>query len=163
MRIKLLAFLVCLSFISRLSIAQVPASLNYQGILKNSDGTLVSNNTYSLTFKIYETESGSSEIWSETQSITVTDGMFTVLLGTVNALNISFDKQYWLGISINGGQELTPRTKLTSVPYSFNTRSIPDSIVTSGKIAEFAVTTAKIDTTSADTGQALIFNGSAVT
>ena len=143
--------------------AQVPDIISYQGILKNTDGSLVSDGTYSITFKIYESETGSTEIWSEIQSVSISDGLVNVNLGDVTALNISFDTQYWLGITIAGGTELSPRTKLTSVPYSLNAKNISDSTVTTAKIADEAVTTAKISTAGASSGQALIYDGSLVT
>ena len=143
--------------------AQVPDIISYQGILKNTDGSLVSDGTYSITFKIYESETGSTEIWSEIQSVSISDGLVNVNLGDVAALNISFDTQYWLGITIAGGTELSPRTKLTSVPYSLNAKNISDSTVTTAKIADEAVTTAKISTSGASSGQALIYDGSSVT
>ncbi len=82
-------------------LAQIPQTISYQGLLKDNSGNLI-NGTQSLTFKLYETETNGSAIWSETQSIDVEEGIFSMILGKVTPLNISFDKKYWLGISING-------------------------------------------------------------
>ena len=46
MNTKSFLLLSCLFILPCLLIAQVPAILNYQGVLKNTDGTLVSDNTY---------------------------------------------------------------------------------------------------------------------
>jgi len=173
MKVKFISAICFLLFGAQFSFAQIPSTISYQGVLKNADGTLVTDNTYSLTFKLYESETGGSEIWSEIQSVSVSTGIFNVILGSVTPFTVSFDKQYWLGISINSDPEASPRIKLSSVPYSLNTLSIPDSIVSTGKIIDGAVTNSKIaDTTltaekinssGADSGQALIFNGSDVT
>ncbi|MCD6417738.1 hypothetical protein J7M00_03030 [bacterium] len=36
-----------------------------------------------MTFRLYETESGGSPIWSETQMATTAGGLFTVMLGSI--------------------------------------------------------------------------------
>ncbi len=79
----------------------------------------------------------------ETQSVDVKDGVFNVILGTVTPLNISFDKQYWLGISISG-TELEPRVELTSSAYSLNAKTVEDSSITTEKIVDGAVTQNKL-------------------
>src|SRR5206468_924397 len=33
---------------------------------------------------------------------------------------LDFSKTYWLGVSVDGGAEMTPRTSLTSVPYALH-------------------------------------------
>ncbi|MFC1725635.1 hypothetical protein ACFL4T_08405 [candidate division KSB1 bacterium] len=153
-------FFVFLFFaLFQFSSAQVPDIISYQGILKDSDGMLVCTGTYSLTFKIYDSGSSGTELWTETQSVNISNGVCNVELGSVSTLDISFDRQYWLGITINSGTELTPRTKLMSVPYSLNTRSIPDSIVTTDKIKDNSITTSKISSSGASAGEVITYDG----
>lgn len=152
-----MTMLLLISFINT-SWAQIPATISYQGCLRSNNGDLQTG-TFNLLFKIYESESGGTEIWSENHiGVQVDNGYFNVILGGLD--QIPFNKQYWLGISVNGGQEMTPRSKLTSVAYSLNTKSIPDQVVTTGKIFNGAVTPEKINTTGASADQALVFNGS---
>ncbi len=124
---------------------QIPQTIAYQGVLTDASGTVVADGNYSLTFKLYEAASGGSVIWTETQTVAVSNGVFAAILGSVTPLTPAFDKQYWLGISVGGGSELSPRTQLTSAAYSLNTRSLVDGIVTTNKLADDAVTTAKLD------------------
>ncbi|MFQ5606189.1 MAG: tail fiber domain-containing protein [bacterium] len=104
---------------------QVPATISYQGVILDANGSPVTEGYYALTFKLYETASGGAPIWTEIQTVGVAGGMFNVILGAVSTLNdLGFDKQYWLGVSIGNAAELTPRVKLTSSPYSLNARMI---------------------------------------
>ena len=56
-------------------------------------------------------------------------------LGTVNSLDLPFDQPYWLSVTIGTRDEVTQRMPLTSTPYSLSARSVPDSVITSDKIA----------------------------
>jgi hypothetical protein len=41
-------------------------------------------------------------------------------LGSVNPLNIPFDQTYYMGLTLPGGPEHTPRTQLTAAPYALS-------------------------------------------
>ena len=69
------------------TMAAINQQINFQGKLTNPDGTNVTNGTYSIVFSIYSVSSGGSAIWTETQgSVSITDGIFQVSLGSVSAL-----------------------------------------------------------------------------
>ena len=105
--------------------AQIPQTMSYQGILTDGSGVNVPDGNYNLTFKLYDVASGpGASLWSEGQLVLVNKGVFNVLLGSTNPLNLPFDKQYWLGISVGLNPELTPRVGLASSAYSMNTKSI---------------------------------------
>ncbi|MDP2984918.1 MAG: hypothetical protein Q8O92_16485 [Candidatus Latescibacter sp.] len=114
--------------------AQIPQTMSYQGIIRDNDGAFVKDGIYTLNFNLYDVSIGGTSIWSEQQSVSVKNGIMNVILGSNKPLNISFDKQYWLGIAIGDGGELTPRMQLTSSPYSLNAKSVADSVITAGKI-----------------------------
>lgn len=99
--------------------AQNGANLSIQGVLRTSEGTAVSNGEYDLTFRIYNVASGGTALWTETQNnINVKGGIYSVILGAVEPLTISFSERYYLGVSVGGGSELIPRAQLTSSPYA---------------------------------------------
>ena len=103
--------------------ASVPHVINFQGMLAQTDGTPL-DGMHDLTFKIYGSESGSDSLWWEYHSsVEVTDGLFSVVLGSLNSLDLPFDSPYWLGIKVNDDAELSPRTRLTSVGYAFRAES----------------------------------------
>jgi hypothetical protein len=100
------------------AVGGIPHLINYQGKLTDNSGNPL-NGTYNITFKIYNAESGGTKLWEETQNgVAVSDGIFSVILGTVNAIDLSFDSQYWLEVMV-GAETITPRRRLTSIGYSF--------------------------------------------
>jgi hypothetical protein len=107
--------------------ASIPQLMSYQGVLTDGAGTAVPDGNYNITFKIYDTQAGGTVLWTETQNVPVSGGIFNVTLGAVTPLNLPFDRTYWLGISIEGGQELSPRRALTASPYSLNSQGVMGS------------------------------------
>lgn len=100
-------------------VAQTTPTLNIQGVLRDDTDKAVSDGNYQLTFKLYEVSTGGSEIWTEDQSLTITNGVYSALLGDVTDLNgVAFSTQYYLGIAVDGGLELSPRIPLSLSPYS---------------------------------------------
>ena len=100
-------------------------TISYQGKLLDSGGDPV-NGDINFGFTLYSDSSGTSPLWSEGHfSVAVSEGIFTVILGSVTPLEPSFfdDADRWLGISVNGGPNLTPLTKLSAASYSMQTYS----------------------------------------
>ncbi|MCJ7578351.1 MAG: hypothetical protein MUO91_07855 [candidate division Zixibacteria bacterium] len=122
--------LIILVFFASLSLAGIPKLINYQGMLTGSDGkTPVTNGNYSLTFKIYGSESGTDSLWREYHStVLLTNGLFSVILGGLTTLNLPFDTTYWLGIKVGTDPELSPRAQLTSVGYAYRA-AVSDSAI----------------------------------
>jgi hypothetical protein len=78
-----------------------------------------------MVFQLYTVASGGSNIWIENWNgnVATTSGLFNVVLGTFNPMNnLAFDQQYWLGVSVNGDAEMTPRQPLTLAPYAFRAK-----------------------------------------
>lgn len=102
----------------------IPKVMSYQGVLKNSAGSLLSG-TYSMQFKIYSASTGGSALWTETQSsISVSSGRFSVQLGSVTPLGLDFSQDYWLSIKVGSDAEMTPRIRLTSVGYAYRAQEV---------------------------------------
>lgn len=130
------ALLSCLIF-CLFPIADVLAQeIALQGILRNQSGRAVDDGNYSLTFNMYDAETGGNQVWTETQpTVSVSQGIYSVYLGSViNFENVAFDKQYWLGISINGGQELSPRVKLARNPYALGILGTSNVFTSNGNV-----------------------------
>jgi hypothetical protein len=113
--------LVCAACLLAVAIgqAQIPKTVSYQGILTDAGGAVVPDGNYSLAFKLYAVASSGSALWSETQSVSTTKGIFSVVLGASTPIDLAFDKQYWLGITVGAGSEMSPRVAITSGAYSF--------------------------------------------
>lgn len=102
------------------ALATVPFTISYQGVLTDNAGNLVPDGNYNLTFNLYTVPVAGASIWTETQNnVPVSKGGFNVLLGSVTSLSsLFFDGQYYLGVAVNGGAELSPRIALASSPYT---------------------------------------------
>jgi hypothetical protein len=94
--------------------------INYQGKLTTPASVAVADGSYSMVFRLYTVATGGSNIWSETQSVTVTDGLFSVMLGTSTSLTgVDFSQPLYLGVNIDADGEMTPRKILGAVPAAF--------------------------------------------
>lgn len=83
--------------------AQAPATLSYQGRLLDAEGAPLPDATYSLTLRLYDQATDGIALWTETQDATVTDGLFSLTLGTETSLaDLAFDTAYWLGVTVAG-------------------------------------------------------------
>jgi hypothetical protein len=124
-----------LSVLVLLTVAQVvfaapPQKISYQGELRDVvTGDPVADGDYTIIFKLYN-DMGDT-LWQETQSLPVVDGIFNAYLGEQTTLDLPFDETYWLGVSIEGGEEMTPRAELASSPYAYRA-AVADSVVGSG-------------------------------
>ena len=101
--------------------ADIPKQINFQGILKDSVGNPYPDGNYSITFRIYDAAGGGNILWQEGQLIAISGGLFTHLLGSAISIpeSVFNDSLRWLGIQVAGNPEITPRSQLVSVPYSY--------------------------------------------
>lgn len=122
----------------------IPKQINYQGVLKDASGNILTGN-FTMTFNIYNDPVGGSALWTEIQPVSVASGLFNVQLGSVTPITaVPFDRIHFLGITIGTESELTPRIQLNPSPYSFMSMNVLDNIVTTNKIQDGAVTGLKI-------------------
>lgn len=121
------------------SFAAVPRVMNFQGKVTSKDGTPLNSDathTYNLTFRIYNAPTGSSAKWTEVQSnVAITNGIFQVLLGSVTALNLPFNENYWVSVEVNSDGEMSPRTKLALVGYAATAETSADGVPTGAVMA----------------------------
>jgi len=143
--IKYLATLSCLllAFVTSAS-ATVPGIISYQGRL--TDTGIAVDTIVDITVKLYTVPSGGTSLWQETHSsVQITDGLFTVLLGVVdmtgNPLPDSLfnNPDVYLGVQIGTSAEISPRTKMATVPYSFHSATADVASAVSGSQSDWFV------------------------
>ena len=103
--------------------AQAPQLINFQAQVENLPAT-----TTPVTFSIFDTPSGGTALWSETQSITSGTGIIQVLLGSESPFPgdlFSNNGERFLELNING-EILSPRFQLTSVSYALRSAFADD-------------------------------------
>lgn len=150
-------FILCLA--ASMALSQSPKLLNFQGRLEHTRNgqTVAVDSTVSMQFSIYSEDTTGAALWSETQTVRVTKGIYQVLLGSITALpNTLFNgSSRYLGIKVgNEINEMTPLFQFSSVGYShysFNTESIQNRPVspltpTSGQVLKWSGSAWRPDT-----------------
>ncbi|MDQ5957769.1 MAG: hypothetical protein QG665_94, partial [Patescibacteria group bacterium] len=100
--------------------AAINQQINYQGKLTTTAGVAVDDDTRSTVFSLYTASSGGTAVWTETQSVTTTDGLFSVMLGSVTSLaSVDFNQTLYLGVTVGADSEMTPRKTIGAVPAAF--------------------------------------------
>ncbi len=116
-KIQFVLLVITIQFV----LSAIPQTIAYQGFLADTLGNPKPDGNYSITFSLYDSEDGSTTLWSQIDNLYVRQGMFATFLGSKSPFtdDITFNKPYWLGISVNGALELKPRVPITSVGYCF--------------------------------------------
>ena len=141
-----LAAVLCLLFIAGAVIAAQPSApkaetdaistprlINYQGKLTDADGDPLTG-TYDMAFAIYNVEGGGIAAWSETQTdVVVTEGIFNVILGSVTPVSgLPEGPDCYLGVTVETDPEISPRTRLASVPYATMAQDADHAVTADG-------------------------------
>lgn len=99
--------------------AAVPRTMSYQGILTDNLGMPVADGNYSLTIRLYDAAAAGNLLYTEAHpTVAVAKGGFNVILGSITALTLNFDKPLWLSLQVGVDPELSPRVELASSPYA---------------------------------------------
>jgi hypothetical protein len=100
------------------------ATVSYQGVLRNANGTSAPDGNYDAVFSIWDASTGGNQLWAETHAaVPVKDGALSVQLGEATPFGTLFADHgaLWLEISVNTGtgpEIYDPRVALSSVPYA---------------------------------------------
>lgn len=115
-RVPIIGLLLCL--MPLLGYAATPNTISFQGQLLDTNGDPV-NTTTNITFSIPGTT------WTETHgNVPIQDGMFGVLLGSINAFGnqVDFSQVSGLQFSADG---VSPQTvPISSVPHAFHAKTV---------------------------------------
>jgi len=67
--------------------------------------------------------------------VEVKHGVFSVELGKITAMtSLTFSAQYYIGISVQGGQELEPRIKMTNSPSAYGVFGVKNTFPSVGNV-----------------------------
>jgi hypothetical protein len=80
-----------------------PAQISYQGMISEGDKPI--DGTRDLTFSIYDSEQGGKLLWKETQTLTLSKGIFSTKLGKITPLDtLLADGEYWFSLTLDGAE-----------------------------------------------------------
>jgi hypothetical protein len=105
--------------------AEIPSLMNYQGTLTDEEGAPLVG-SHDLMFRLYPSAEGGSAFWSESHpGVALADGVFSVVLGTVSPLTpaVFVSTECWISVQVDAGTEISPRMRVTSVPYALRAES----------------------------------------
>lgn len=105
-------------------VSAMPNVMSYQGKLNDRQGNPI-NGSKTMTFTIYDAPSGGNALWTETQSVTIVNGIFNVELGNVTPLsaNVFAPDNIYLGLRVENDNEMSPKQKISSTAYSFRSQA----------------------------------------
>jgi len=114
-------FLVLFSL--RSDAATPPSIISYQGKIL-VDGAPTST-PLEMNFKLFSTSTGGTNLYSNTSTVIVSSGLFSVLLGesgpTLDPNIFRLNSEMYLEVTVEG-QVLSPRKRIVTVPYAFNAK-----------------------------------------
>jgi len=98
--------------------AAVGARIPIQGRLTDSAGNPLNGN-YSITASIYDVQTGGTALCSDTETVTVTNGLFTMNVDNCTSDDID-GRQLYLGVQVGSDAEMTDRQPIYPVPYAMS-------------------------------------------
>ncbi|MCF8359776.1 MAG: hypothetical protein K9H26_13525 [Prolixibacteraceae bacterium] len=145
-RILFLVFLILTLFTA---MSQVPAGFNYQAVVRNNSGEVVSNKTVKFRISILLDSESGPDVYTETHSVsTGTLGLVNLVIGKGTRVSGSFDPSLWGNNKHYFKVELDPEngnefshlgtTELFAVPYAFHAQ-------TAGEVADNSISSIKIE------------------
>ncbi len=109
--------------------AAIPQTLTFQGYLTNQGGSPI-NGTVAMVFSIYAADSGGQALWTESYpAVVLTAGVYSVLLGETNPVDLLFNAPYYLGIQVGTDLEMRPRLPLSSVGYAYRAGTAEQALI----------------------------------
>jgi len=156
-----------IALLGSLATADVPQYVSYQGRLTDSSGAPVGG-SFRLSFQIFEGQTSTVPLWAEEQTVDVVDGVFSVLLGSVEPLGDVVFKSgstVWLEVASADLVERAPqRFPIVTVPFAYfagradtsrYAAYIRDNCVNSGKIVDGSIALIDLGQNGASEGQIL--------
>ena len=158
---------------SALAQTKVPSLINYQGYVANSAGAPLGATTSvnrTVTFRFWKSASATdaaSRLYSESQTVTILDGDFSVLIGngavvvgepkTITVAEVFANKEVFLGITVDDGNpattdaEISPRQQLVSTAFAFRAsvaETVDAGAISNAMLSANAVKTAQLSASS---------------
>lgn len=120
---------VCFACLQVLLFAQAPEGINYQAVIRNNSGDVLSNNNVGLQISLYENTAEGTLVYQESfQTTTDNFGLVNIVIGQGLNISGSFENVDWsngpffieIAADENGGAnfEVIGSQELMSVPYA---------------------------------------------
>src|SRR6185295_16465992 len=148
------------------ALAQAPDGFNYQAVVRDESGNIITNGSVDVRFTIHQTTSSGTTVYQETQSITTNAyglitaiiGEGTVVSGTFSTIAWSSD-DYYLQVEVDNGGGFVDMgsSQLMSVPYAKSAdKANTSNMATNMQLNDLT----DVNASSPSNGQVLQWNGS---
>ena len=100
----------------------IPQQLTQQGRLLDASGAAIEGQ-HNLSFRIFDSGSGSNVLWEETITVLFNNGYYTALLGSDVASNpledsVLMQEPLYLEVEVDNNGPLSPRQGIKSAPFA---------------------------------------------
>ena len=130
MRRLILTFLTLAALLTSVApVSAIPNLIPYQGRLTDAAGNPL-NGAQSVVFAMYNVATAGAALYTETQSVTVVNGLFSVNIGSVTPLPATLWTQsaLFLGIKVGTDAEMTPRQTMGAVAFAERAATSEDAV-----------------------------------
>lgn len=113
------AFVAACLFGTTPSIAQLPRTISYQGVIQL--GAAPATGSVDLTVNYYAIGTTTPLATETFHNVSLNNGVFSVELGSTTGTlpaTVDLGKPIEIGVAVNGGAELTPHSKMLAAPYA---------------------------------------------
>ena len=116
---RILSVVIALIAMTATAFAAAPSLIPLQGVLTDTAGDPI-NGEVLVSFALYGQQEATEALWNESQTLTLTEGVFAAYLGSSEYIDPSLfrdNNDLWLGITVSGDSEMD-RIYLGSVPFA---------------------------------------------
>lgn len=131
MKTTILTLLSCVFLLSA-AMAQTPQSINYQTVVRNSDGAILAGQSLDMRMTV---SINSSDVYEEEHSVTTNDhGLVSLAIGTGSSSD-NFDNINWAAgdaeltveVDDGSGYETLGTSELRSVPFALHAQTVENA------------------------------------
>ena len=112
------------------ALGQIPKQLSYQGVLTDTLGNPMPDNTYVMVFRLYSVSAAGTAFWTEVKNVPVKDGIFSTYLGDTTPFS---DTVTWAARTGSASRWVaTPSSRRASSWRRARTASTPGAVIPTG-------------------------------
>ena len=123
---------ILLLFVGLATFAQTPSSFNYQAVLRDASGGILSNQEIEIGIALLQGSATGTEVFAETHAVTTNEfGLVNLQIGSVNTAGMETiywsDGPYFIEISVDG--TVMGTSQLLSVPFAMHAKTVENDNV----------------------------------
>ena len=123
---------ILLLFVGLATFAQTPSGFNYQAVLRDASGGILSNQEIEIGIALLQGSATGTEVFAETHAVTTNEfGLVNLQIGSVNTAGMETidwsDGPYFIEISVDG--TVMGTSQLLCVPFAMHAKTVENDNV----------------------------------